>query len=174
MNEKGKELLKTFLTYVGIIVVVILIRIFLVDPVRVDGPSMNTTLKNGEILLLNKIVYKKGNIKRFDIVVVDKGDKYIIKRDIGLPGETIEYKNNELYINGEKIKDPYPSTKTDDFSIEDVGHTKIPGDTYFVMGDNRADSLDSRYPSVGVIKKEHILGRARFIIWPFNRFGKVK
>ena len=174
MNEKGKELLKTFLTYVGIIVVVVLIRIFLVDPVRVDGPSMNTTLKNGEILLLNKIVYKKGNIKRFDIVVVDKGDKYIIKRVIGLPGETIEYKNNEIYINGEKIKDPYPSTKTDDFSIEDVGHTKIPGDTYFVMGDNRADSLDSRYPSVGVIKKEHILGRARFIIWPFNRFGKVK
>ena len=174
MNEKGKEILKTFLTYVGIILVVVLIRIFLIDPVRVDGPSMNTTLKNGEIMILNKIVYKKGNIKRFDIVVVDQGDKYIIKRVVGLPGETIAYKNNELYINGEKVEDPYPSTKTDDFTIEDVGHTKIPGDTYFVMGDNRADSLDSRYPSVGVIKKEHILGRARFIIWPLNRFGKVK
>lgn len=174
MNEKGKELLKTFLTYLGIILVVVLIRIFLIDPVRVDGPSMNTTLKNGEIMILNKIVYKRGNIKRFDIVVVDQGDKYIIKRVIGLPGETIEYKNNELYINGEKVKDPYPSTKTDNFSIEDVGHTKIPGDTYFVMGDNRADSLDSRYPSVGVIKKEKILGRAKFIIWPLNRFGNVK
>lgn len=174
MNEKGKEILKTVLTYVGIILIVILIRIFLVDPVRVDGRSMNTTLKNGEIMLLNKIVYRKGEIKRFDIVVIDQGDNYIIKRVIGLPGETIEYKNNELYINGKKIEDPYPSTKTDNFSIEDVGHTKIPGDTYFVMGDNRRDSLDSRYPSVGVIKKEHILGRARFIIWPLNRFGSVK
>ena len=60
------------------------------------------------------------------------------------------------------------------FSIEDIGHTKIPGDTYFVMGDNRSNSLDSRYPSVGVIKKNQIVGRTRFIIWPINRFGKIK
>ena len=72
------------------------------------------------------------------------------------------------------MKDPYPSTKTDDFSIEDVGHTKIPGDTYFVMGDNRSDSLDSRYPSVSVIKKEQIVGRAKLVIWPLNKFGNVK
>ncbi|MEE1090061.1 MAG: signal peptidase I, partial [Paludibacteraceae bacterium] len=67
------------------------------------------------------------------------------------------------YINGEKIDDPYPSTPTDNFSIEDIGHKKVPGDTYFVMGDNRSDSLDSRYASVGVINKSQILGRARFI-----------
>ena len=174
MNEKGKEILKTLLTYIGIILVVILIRIFFIDPVRVDGKSMDTTLKNGEILLLNKIVYKKGDIKRFDIVVIDEGDKSIIKRVIGLPGETIEYKDNKLYIDSKEVNDPYPSSKTDDFSIEDIGHTKIPGDTYFVMGDNRINSLDSRYPSVGVIKKEQIIGRARFRIWPFKNFGKVK
>lgn len=174
MNEKGKEILKTLLTYVAIILVVILIRIFFIDPVRVDGKSMDTTLKNGEILLLNKIVYKKGDIKRFDIVVIDEGDKSIIKRVIGLPGETIEYKDNKLYIDGKEVQDPYPSSKTDDFSIEDIGHTKIPGDTYFVMGDNRINSLDSRYPSVGVIKKEQIVGRARFRIWPFKNFGRVK
>lgn len=174
MNEKGKEILKTLLTYVAIILVVILIRIFFIDPVRVDGKSMDTTLKNGEILLLNKIVYKKGDIKRFDIVVIDEGDKSIIKRVIGLPGETIEYKDNKLYIDSKEVNDPYPSSKTDDFSIEDIGHTKIPGDTYFVMGDNRINSLDSRYPSVGVIKKEQIVGRARFRIWPFKNFGRVK
>lgn len=174
MNEKGKEILKTLLTYIGIILVVILIRIFFIDPVRVDGKSMDTTLKNGEILLLNKIVYKKGDIKRFDIVVIDEGDKSIIKRVIGLPGETIEYKDNKLYIDSKEVNDPYPSSKTDDFSIEDIGHTKIPGDTYFVMGDNRINSLDSRYPSVGVIKKEQIVGRARFRIWPFKNFGRVK
>lgn len=168
------DFVKTLLTYIIIIVSVIVIRIFIIDPVRVDGSSMNTTLANGEIMLLNKIVYKKNDIKRFDIVVIDEGDKHIIKRVIGLPGETIEYKNNKLYINGEELNDPYPSTETDDFNITDIGHVKIPGNTYFVMGDNRANSLDSRYPSVGVIKKNLIIGRARLVIWPFNKIGIVK
>ena len=174
MTNKRKEILKNVATYIIIILVVILIRIFFIDPVRVDGGSMNTTLADGEIMILNKIIYKKQDIKRFDIVVIDEEDKYIIKRVIGLPGETIEYKDNVLYINGKVLNDPYPSTKTDDFSITDVGHTKIPGDTYFVMGDNRSDSLDSRYPSVGVIKKDQIVGRARLVIWPLNKFGNVK
>lgn len=174
MNEKVKEILKNIFTYIVIILVVILIRIFLVDPVRVEGKSMNTTLADGEIMLLNKIVYKKNDIKRFDIVVINQEDKYIIKRVIGLPGETVEYKDNVLYINGEQLSDPYPSTVTDDFSIEDIGHTKVPGDTYFVMGDNRSESLDSRYPQVGVIKKSKIIGRAKFVIWPLKKFGNVK
>ena len=169
-----KKVLKTILTYVLIIFAVIIIRIFFFDPVRVDGRSMNTTLANGEILLLNKIVYRVSDIKRFDIVVIKEDDKYIIKRVIGLPGESVEYKDNVLYINGEKVDDPYPSTKTDDFSIQDIGHEKVPGDTYFVMGDNRADSLDSRYPPVGVIKKDRILGRAKLRIWPLSKFGIVK
>lgn len=173
-SNKTKEIIKTIATYLLIILAVILIRVFFVDPVRVDGSSMNTTLSDGEIMLLNKIVYKKNDIKRFDIVVVNQDDKYIIKRVIGLPGEVISYRDNELYIDGKKVEDPYPSTKTDDFTIEDVGHTKIPGDTYFVMGDNRSDSLDSRYPSVGVIRKENIVGRAKFVIWPFNKIGDVK
>lgn len=173
-ENKTIEIIKTIITYLAIILIVVLIRIFLIDPVRVDGASMNTTLADGEIMILNKIVYKKEDIKRFDIVVIKQDDKHIIKRVVGLPGETIEYKDNILYINGKEMKDPYPSTKTDDFSIEDVGHTKIPGDTYFVMGDNRSDSLDSRYPSVGVIKKENIVGRARLVIWPFNKFGNVQ
>ena len=174
MSIKWKELLKNIITYVVVILIVIIIRIFFVDPVKVDGGSMDTTLKDGEILLLNKIIYKKYDIERFDIVVVNEGNKYIIKRVIGLPGEVISYKDNKLYINGKEMNDPYPSTKTDDFSIEDVGHTKIPGDTYFVMGDNRENSLDSRYPSVGVIRKSQIVGRAKFVIWPINKFGIVK
>ncbi len=174
MEEKGKEFFKTLLTYLMIILIVVVIRVFFIDPVRVDGRSMNTTLENGQILLLNKIVYKKGDIKRFDVVAIDEGDKTLIKRVIGLPGEIISYKDNVLYINGKKLEDPYPSTKTDDFSISDIGHTKIPGDTYFVMGDNRNDSLDSRYPQVGVIKKSQILGRAKVRIWPLNKIGIVK
>lgn len=170
----SNDFVKTLLTYVGIILLVIIIRIFFIDPVRVDGSSMNTTLSDGEIMILNKFVYRRNDIKRFDIVVIKGEDHYIIKRVIGLPGETIEYKNNKLYINGEEINDPYPSTETDDFSIENIGHTKIPGDSYFVMGDNRAASLDSRYSEVGTIKKNLIIGRAKLVIWPLNKFGKVE
>ena len=174
MSEQVKDFIKTICGYLLVVFAVIILRIFFIDPVRVDGVSMNTTLENGEIMILNKIVYKKYDIQRFDIVVIKGNNKLIIKRVIGLPGETVEYKDNVLYIDGKKVDDPYPSTKTDDFSIEDIGHTKVPGDTYFVMGDNRSNSLDSRYPQVGVIKKNQILGRARFIIWPINRLGKVK
>ncbi len=174
MDENVKEILKTIFSYLFIIIAVIFIRIFIIDPVRVEGPSMNTTLANGEIMLLNKIAYIRHDIKRFDIVVIKSNNKLIIKRVIGLPGEKIEYRDNVLYINNKKMDDPYPSTSTDDFTIEDVGHVKVPGDTYFVMGDNRSDSLDSRYPSVGVIKKNQILGKAKFVLWPINRFGFVK
>ncbi len=170
----SNDFVKTLISYILIILAVVLIRVFLIDPFRVDGSSMNTTLSDGEIMILNKIVYKKKDIQRFDIVVINEGDKKIIKRVIGLPGETIEYKDNKLYINGEKINDPYPSTVTDDFSIQDIGHTKIPGDCYFVMGDNRKDSLDSRYNDVGVIKKNMIMGRAKLVIWPLNKFGIVE
>lgn len=177
----SNDFIKTLITYLIIIIIVVVIRIFLIDPFRVDGSSMNTTLADGEVMLLNKIVYRKSDIKRFDIVVVEisernsKGQevkKKIIKRVIGLPNETIEYRDNVLYINGEKIEDPYPSTETDDFSIEDVGKLKIPGDSYFVMGDNRADSLDSRY--IGTVSKKQILGRAKLVIWPLNKFGIVE
>lgn len=170
----SNDFVKTLITYIGIILLVIIIRIFLIDPVRVDGSSMNTTLADGEIMILNKFVYRKNDIERFDIVVIKEEDHYIIKRVIGLPGETIEYKNNKLYINGKEMEDPYPSTETDDFSIENIGHTKIPGDSYFVMGDNRAASLDSRYSEVGTIKKKLVIGRAKLVIWPINKFGIVK
>ena len=166
--------IKEISIYLLIIVMVILIRTFIITPVRVNGTSMDPTLKNGEIMILNKIKYNKNDIKRFDIVVIDEGDKAIIKRVIGLPGETVEYKDNKLYINGKETEDPYPSTETDDFSITDIGHTKVPGDCYFVMGDNRANSLDSRYPTVGVIKKSQIEGRTKLRIWPLNKIGNVK
>lgn len=168
------DFVRTLITYIGIILIVIIIRVFFIDPVRVDGGSMNTTLADGEVMILNKIVYKRNDIKRFDIVVIKENDHYIIKRVIGLPGEVIEYKDNKLYINGNEMNDPYASTETDDFSIENIGHTKIPGDSYFVMGDNRIASLDSRYSEVGTIKKDLIIGRARLVIWPLDKFGIVE
>ena len=158
--------LKEYLPYVIILLVVILIKTFVVSTVCVDGDSMYPTLHDNDIMILNKVKYNFEEVKRFDIVVVRYEDHYIIKRIIGLPGETVEYKDNVLYIDGKEVKDKYNSIEQSDFSetLED--------NEYFVMGDNRGDSLDSRI--IGPIDEEDILGNAKFTIFPFNRFGNVK
>jgi signal peptidase I len=156
--------LKDFIPYVIIIIVVILIRTFLVTPARVSGDSMDDTLVDKEIVVVNKIYLKVSEIKRFDIVVVEYEDELLIKRVIALPNETIEYKDNKLYINGiENSKMTFE--KTEDF----VAHTD--SDEYFVMGDNRDISKDSRY--FGPVNIERLKGKVDFALLPFNRFGKV-
>lgn len=168
-----KKFLKELYPYVVIVVVVVLFRTFIATPVRVDGTSMDSTLKNGEILILNKL---DRSYERFDVVVVDvevDGNKSkLVKRIIGLPGESIEYKDNQLYINGEVIKDVAPS-RTNDFSLKEIYNIdKLPDDCYFVMGDNRKYSRDSRDYTVGIIKKEDIVGTTTLRIFPLNKIGK--
>ena len=147
-----KDTTKEYFIYACIIIAIILIRTFIVTPVRVNGESMYPTLKNGEIMILNKINYHFHDIKRFDIVVVDIGDEKIIKRVIGLPGETIEYNNNTLYIDGQEVKEPFLKEETADFDLSKLNIKKIPKDSYFVMGDNRDNSKDSRI--IGPVKKK--------------------
>lgn len=161
-----KKFMKEYLPYIIVIILVLLIKRFVVSPIRVNGDSMYSTLKDKDIMILNIIGYRFSDIKRFDIVVVDGKDEYLIKRVIGLPGETIEYKDNKLYVNGKLVKDNYGKNPTKDFK------TKIPKGSYFVMGDNRNNSLDSRY--FGAFKKNKILGKTNFTVFPFNRFGKKK
>lgn len=173
-SEKRKNILKEVISYIFIILLVIIIRIFIFDPIRVDGPSMNNTLVDGQILILNKISYKKSDIKRYDIVVVklDNGEK-IIKRVIGLPNDEIEIKDNKIYANGEELDNSFASTYTEDFNMEEkLGMKKVPGDRYFVLGDNRDISKDSRV--LGFIREDQIIGKAVFRIWPLNKIGKVK
>ena len=165
-ENKKNSFIKEWLPYILIIIVVILIKQFIVTPIRVNGDSMNPTLYDGDIMILNRIGYKLNGLKRFDIVVVKKEKEYLIKRVVGFPGEEIEYKNNKLYVNGKLIKDKYGKKSTKDFK------TKIPKGKYFVMGDNRDNSLDSRY--LGAFKKKEILGKTNFTLFPFNRFGKKK
>ena len=168
MNEK----IKVFLPYLIIIVAVVFIKAFIVTPIRVNGSSMEPTLHQKDIMLLNKAAYYFSSPKRFVIVVVDMPDEYLIKRIIGLPGESIEYKDNTLYVDGKEIKEPISNLETDDFNIEELGSDKVPDNCYLVMGDNRKNSLDSR--ELGFIKEEQILGRTSFILLPFNRFGNVE
>ena len=164
-----KEDKKELIIYLVIIIAIIVIRTFIITPVRVSGSSMYPTLKNGEIMILNKLDYKLNEIKRYDIVVVNSGENKIIKRIIGLPGETLKYENNTLYIDGKEMKEPYLQEETEDFNITELNYEKIPKDCYFVIGDNRDNSKDSRI--IGCVKKEEIEGTASLVIYPFNKVG---
>lgn len=162
--EKVKKIVKELIPYIIIIIVVLLVKKFIFTPVIVNGESMMTTLHEKDIMILDKIGMKLNGIERFDIVVIQTQNSKIIKRVIALPGETIEYKDNKLYINGEELDDRYGSTETNDIELQE-----IPEGMYFVLGDNRADSLDSE--ELGSFPKDKILGHATFTIFPFNRFG---
>lgn len=161
-----KSTKKELIIYGSIILAIILLRTFIITPVRVNGSSMDYTLEDGEIMLLNKIGYKFTDINRFDIVVVDTIDSKIIKRVIGLPGETLKYENNTLYINGKEVDEPYLKEKTEDFNLTDLGYEKLPQDCYFVMGDNRNNSSDSRI--IGLINEKLIEGTTTISLWPIK------
>lgn len=164
-----KEDKKELIIYLTIIITIILIRTFLVTPVRVSGQSMYPTLKNGEIMILNKINYRFNDIKRGDIVVIKTDTGKIIKRVIGLPNETLKYENNILYIDGVEVKEPYLKEKTEDFNLSEIRVKKIPSNYYFVIGDNRDNSKDSRI--IGLINKKDIKGSASLVLYPFNKIG---
>ena len=153
-KSKLQIFIKEYLPYILIIILVLLIKKFVVTPIRVNGDSMLKTLHDGDIMILNVVGYKLNDVKRFDIVVVNTGRESIIKRVIGLPGESIEYKNN------------YGSKKTEDFVY------KVPKDSYFVLGDNRTNSMDSRV--FGAFKKDKIMGKTSLTILPFDRIGEKR
>lgn len=174
-----KDKKKWFYSIVEMIVLVavtICIFKFVVIPVRIDGSSMENTLHDGSIALINAIGIKEDNIERFDIVVVysEQLQEKIIKRVIGLPGETIEFKNDVLYVNGEEVaqdflderfidqsKNTYNAMQfTNDFQVV------IDEDEYFVMGDNRLRSTDSR--ELGTFTIDDMIGTKGLVIYPFS------
>ena len=165
-DNKILHFIKEIIPYIIVIILVLLFKKFLYAPIRVNGESMMKTLHDGDIMILDIIDYRLHGLKRFDIVVVDEGDELIIKRVIGLPGDTVEYKNNKLYINGKKVNDKYASEKTKDFSV------LVPKNEYFVLGDNRTNSLDSR--AFGTFSSKKIKGKTSMIVFPFSRWGKKK
>ena len=157
-----KKFVKEYLPYVLILLVIILLRIYVVTPVTVDGNSMNDTLYPNDLMLL----FKVGNIERYDIVVANHDNKKLIKRVIGMPNDKIKCVSGILYINNEEDTSGYGYGENIDFP-----EYILKDDEYFLIGDNRSDSFDSRY--FGPVKKEDIVGKANFIIFPFNRFGSI-
>lgn len=166
------KIIKEIIIYALVIIAALLIRTYIMTPIIVNGESMENTLHNNDLMILDKLSYHLGEIKRFDIIVIEREDDYIIKRVIGLPGETVEYRDNQLYINEQSIKEDFMHERTYDFKLSDIDVETIPEDMYFVMGDNRTNSTDSRY--IGLIPKNKIWGKTSFIIFPFNRWGNVK
>ncbi|MBR2833564.1 MAG: signal peptidase I [Bacilli bacterium] len=169
MKENKKNIIVEIIPYIIIVVVVVLIRSFIVTPVKVDGSSMVPTLSNNEILILKKYDH---SFERFDIVVFDYKNSRLIKRVIGLPGDYVEYKDDKLFINGKYVKESFiRNSETADFKLDDIELNRISKGCYFVMGDNRNNSTDSRI--IGEICEEDIKGSTNFIIFPFNKIGEI-
>lgn len=164
--EQIKKWLKENLLFTILLLIIIIIRIFFYSPIRVNGSSMYPTLQDKEFMILNKIGLQKG-INRFDIVVVESNGKYIIKRVIGLPGESIMYSDNKLYINGKVIEDNYSKSETENFE-----NVILKDNEYFVMGDNREVSKDSRV--IGPVNIKNIKGKTNLVIFPFDKIGFVE
>lgn len=167
-ESKFKKFIKELVPYVLIIIIVLFVKTYIISPIQVNGASMDSTLKNGDIMILNKLQYKRNGVKRFDIIVLKHRGTHIIKRVIGLPGDTVQMKKNVLYINGEKVNEPYldKGTVTEDFKEE------IPANCYYVLGDNREESLDST--ELGCFDEKDIEGIAKLTIFPLNRIGNKK
>ena len=165
-----RELIIDSLKLIIVIIIILFLMLYVVSVTQVVGSSMSPTLKDEEVLILNKFQYRFFDVKRGDIVSLDYEDtKYLIKRIIGLPGETVKIVNNQLYINDKIYEEEYLANDLnyDDFSLADLGYSKIPEDMYLVLGDNRENSLDSR--EIGLIKKEDINGKISLRIWPLNK-----
>jgi len=195
-----KKFLKNWWEVFALIIVIILLRTYVFSPILVDGHSMDPTLEDRERMIMVKI----SKIQRFDIVVSNEPEepgKNIIKRVIGMPGDTIEFDNDQLKINGKKYSEPYLDSfkkkfaedklqseysydpgfqmlaqQAAAFTVDANGNAKftvkVPKDSYFLMGDDRIVSKDSR--EIGAVKKTEIQGEAKLAYWPINKFKLIK
>lgn len=148
-----------------------IIRTFIFAPFIVEGQSMESTLHNEEKLVVNKAIYYVSEPKRGDIIVFHaEPTRDYIKRVIGVAGDTVEVKNDVLYVNGKAVDEPYLTLNREEMNgaplTEDVPLIKIPQGHIYVMGDNRQNSHDSR--KIGPVDLKTVVGRAEFVFWPFN------
>lgn len=175
------EMLKPVAVWTGKIAIVCLFAFVFVwyfgQRVAVVGDSMSPILSNGDVTLVNRIVYDATAPKRGDIIVFKpKGNEnshYYIKRIIGLPGETVQILEGEIYIDGEKLEEDYGVSEITDPGIA-AEEIELAGDEFFVIGDDRENSEDSRMADVGAVKRSYIYGKVWFIVSPWEDFGLVR
>ena len=192
-----REILEWVLTIVAAIAIALPIRAFGFELVRVDGASMNNTLANGEIMFVTKFDYAStwlafpwqddeskekaarittgGNPQRFDVVICrypGRGDTNFVKRVVGLPGDTIEIRDGYLFVNEERYEEPYVRDEYRSGRLNTFGPYTVPDGEYFVMGDHRNNSNDSR--SQGAISRDMIIGHVRTVLFPFSGMRGIK
>ena len=178
-KEKSKPNIKKNLIAFGIcvviaIVIALIITNFVASHTKVEGNSMESTLENGDDIIVEKFSYLTNNPERYDIIVFRESESVnYIKRVIALPGETIQITEGKIYINERAIFDAYGNAKMEDGGIAEKP-IKLGQDEYFVLGDNRNASKDSRDKAVGVIKRDQIIGKAWLRVLPFANFGKLE
>ena len=175
-KNPGRESVSMLMYMAFILVLTFFVVRYVGQRTQVDGQSMESTLYDGDNLIVDKITYRFRDPQRFDIIVFPfqyKENTYYIKRIIGLPGETVQILDGDIYINGEILEENY-GKETMVSSGRAVNEIELGEDEYFVLGDNRNHSEDSRFEDVGNIKRSDIIGRAFIRIWPFNRFGLLK
>ena len=158
------DLIKKEKKFLLLVMIIILFKIFIFNFILVKGDSMNPKYKNNDFMFLNKIIYKFTPIKRGDVIVLKYKNDDLIKRVIGLPKDKIKVENGKLYINNKEYKENYINSYT---ASEDFDEVTIKNNEYFVMGDNRYNSYDSR--RFGPINKKDIMGKVEFRIFPFDK-----
>lgn len=172
-----REVLSTILYLVLVILAAYLIVTFVGQRTEVNGSSMENTLDNGDNLIVDKISYRLGSPKRFDVVVFpypQNPSTYFIKRVIGLPGETVQIDSSgKIYINGQVLEENFGREVISNPGLAQEP-IKLGEDQYFVLGDNRNNSMDSRDSRVGLISGKSMVGKAFLRIWPLNKFGLVR
>ena len=163
------ELREWIVSIVGAILLALLIRTFIVELYIVDGPSMRPTLQHEERLVVNKFIYRVRNPKHGEVVIFRyprDPSRDFIKRVIGVAGDTVEIKEGHVYVNDEIIREDYILEKT----RTEYPKTTIPEGTIFVLGDNRGNSDDSRFPDVGFVPLDNVKGKAMLVFWPVDEF----
>lgn len=175
-----KSILKELMGWIVYIIIIValawVIITFVGQRTQVSGHSMETTLSHGDQLIVDKISYRFRDPDRYDIVVFPyqyEENTYYIKRIIGLPGETVQIVDGYVYIDGQQLDEHYGNEVMLDPGIAEEPVT-LGDDEYFVLGDNRNNSQDSRAANVGVIHRKDLLGRAWIRIWPLSEFGVIK
>ena len=171
-----REIISTALYLLVVVALTFLFVQFVGQRTHVNGDSMNVTLEDGDNLIVDKLSYRFSNPDRYDIIVFPyqyQEKTYYIKRIIGMPGETVQIIDGMVYIDGEMLDESY-GTEVMQYAGVESEPIELGEDEYFVLGDNRNNSSDSRDPSVGTIQEDQIIGKAFIRIWPLNKFGILK
>lgn len=159
-----QEIIEWIVTLAVALLVAVVVRTFIFEPVRVDGNSMYPTLHHGEIMIVSKMAYLLGEPERFDVVIChypNRGNTNFVKRVVGLPGDTVQVKDGYLIVNGVIYAEKFLHERP----VENFGPFTVPEGQYFVMGDNRNNSNDSRRSGVGPLDQDDIVGKVAAVLW---------